>query len=92
VEVLLDVFFSIHLADWRFGYNMISIIIAIMLNIVAKGSDYQGQIVEVIELSVLHQVLSLQNQMNVLSNICSVKIIVVLNRSLILVVDLDEEL
>ena len=92
MEVLLDVFFSIHLADWRLGYNMISIIIAIMLNIVAKGSDYQGQIVEVIELSVLHQVLSLQNQMNVLSNICSVKIIVVLNRSLILVVDLDEEL
>jgi hypothetical protein len=41
MKVLLDVLFAVHLADWRFGDHMVSVIETIMLNIVAKSSNDQ---------------------------------------------------
>ena len=69
MEVFLDMLLTIHLADWRFSDNMVPVVEAIMLDIMAKCSNDEGQIVEVIILSVFHKILSLEDEANVLSNI-----------------------
>ena len=48
---------------------MVPVVEAIMLDIMAKCSDDEGQIVEVIILSVFHKILSFEDEANVLSNI-----------------------
>lgn len=71
---------------------MVSIVESIMLNIMAQGSYYQGKSVLIIELGILDQSLSFEDKMHVLSHIRTMKVIVILNRSLVLVVDLYKEL
>jgi hypothetical protein len=39
MEVLLDVLLTVHLSDWGFGDNMISVVESIVLHIMAKSSD-----------------------------------------------------
>lgn len=69
VEVLLNVLFTVHLADWRFSNHMVPVVEPVMLNIVAKGSNDERKGVHVIKLSILHKSLSFENKVNVLSHI-----------------------
>ena len=69
VKVFLNVLLTVHLAYWRFGNDMVSIVESIMLNIMAKGSDNQRKSVLVIELGILDQSLSFEDKVYVLSNI-----------------------
>jgi|TARA_B110001450_G_C17321571_1_gene359653 hypothetical protein len=69
VEVLLDVLFTVHLADWGFSYHMVSIVIAVVLNIMAEGCNDERKSVHIIKLSILHKPLSFQNKVDVLSHI-----------------------
>ena len=69
MEVLLDVLLAVHLADGRLGHNMVPVVEAIMLDVMAEGGHDQGNIVEVIKLGIFHQVLRLEDKANVLSHI-----------------------
>ena len=71
---------------------MVSIVEAIMLNVVAQCGDQQGKHVSVVKTRVLRQVLIRQYEAAVLSYITTVQIVVVLDASLVLVVDLHDEL
>ena len=92
MEVLLYVFVTIHLADRRLGNNMITIVEAIMLHIVTKCGHQQRKSVYVLEVCFLDHALALQNQMAMLSHIRPMKVIMVFNRSFVLIIDLHEEL
>jgi hypothetical protein len=92
MEVLLDVLLTVHLADGGLGYDMVPVVEAIMLHIVAEGCDNERQIVQIVELGIFHEILGLQNKPDMLGHVRSMKIIVVLNRSSVFVVDLGNEL
>ena len=71
---------------------MVPIIEAIVLHVMAQGGHDQGKGISIVEAGMFSQVLLSEDQINVLGNIWSVQIIVVLHGSLVLVVDLNDEL
>ena len=92
MEILLDMLLTVHLTDGRLGYDMVPVVEAIMLHIVAEGYDNERQIVQIVELGILHEILCLQNQSDMLCYVRSMKIIVVLDRSPVLVIYLGNKL
>ena len=92
MEVLLYVLLAIHLADGGLGHYMIPVVETVMLDIMTKGGHNEWQIVQVIELGVLHQILGLQNKSDMLSNIRTVQVIMVLDGSFIFIVNLSNKL
>jgi hypothetical protein len=92
MEVFLDMLLSVHLADRRLGNNMISIVEAIMLDVMAQGRTQKRQCVEVVEVCLLFHTLVCKDEVNMLCDIGSMHVVMVLNRPLVLVVDLSEVL
>lgn len=92
MEIFLDMFLAVHLVDGRLGYNVVPVVEAIMLNIVAEGSHDEGQIVQIIKLGIFHKILCFQKEANMLCHVRTMKVIVILNRPLVLVVNLGNEL
>ena len=71
---------------------MVPIIKTIVFNIVAEGSHKKSQGIEIVELGELRQSLRIHNEMAMLGDIWAVKVVVVLHRPLILIVNLDDKL
>lgn len=69
VEIFLHMLLSVHLANGRLGDDMVSVVEAVVLDIMAKGSDDERQIVEVIILGELHEILGPENHTDMLSDI-----------------------
>ena len=63
-----------------------------MLHVVAKCRDQESKHVSVVKARILHQVLVRQYETAMLSDITAVQVIMVLDTSLVLVVDLHDEL
>ena len=57
MKVLLDMGVAIHLVDGRFGDDMIVVIVAIMLHVVAEGRYQKCECIRVVKACKLLQVL-----------------------------------
>lgn len=89
--LLLNADLPIHLESRGFGHDMISIIESIMTNVMADGSSEHCQDIELVELGLCCDSLSLQHEVAMLSHVGGVQIIVILNRSAVLIVNLSDE-
>lgn len=91
MKILEDVILSEFFEDWRLSNNMVPIVEAIMVYIVAEGRCKDGEHVRLVKFSILGEALFVQNNVTVLGNIRSMEVIVVLNVSIVTVVDLSDE-
>lgn len=57
MEVLLDMFFSVHLADRALGHHVVPVVVPVVLHVVAQGRDQQRQGVQVVEVGLLNHLL-----------------------------------
>ena len=92
MEVFLHMLLSVHLAQWRLCNDMVSVVIAVMLHVVAKCRHYERQCVEIVKMSMFSKSLITKNQINMLSDIWAVHIVMVFHRSFVLVIDLGKKL
>jgi hypothetical protein len=69
VVSLLDIGIPVHLVAFGVGHGMVLVVEPVMVDVVAKCSDQQGNSIQVIELGVLSQVLGLEDVMDVLGNV-----------------------
>ena len=71
---------------------MISVVEAIVLDIMAQGRTQKRQGVEVVKMRLLLHALVGEDEMNMLGDVGAMHIVMVLDRSFVLVVDLGEVL
>ena len=71
---------------------MVIVVKAIVLNVVAQGGNEQRHGIDMVELGVFWHVLGLQDDVAVLSDVGTMKVVVIVHALIILVVDLGEEL
>ena len=69
MEILLDMFVAVHLVDRTFSDDMVSIVEAIVLHVVAKGGHNQGKGIRIVEAGMFSEVLLCEDQINVLGHI-----------------------
>lgn len=92
VVVLLDLGLTEHLVKHGFGDHVVPVVEAVMLDIVTERGNEERKSVQIVELSILNHVLRLQDNIAMLRNVGAVEIVVVGYISIVLVVDLGEEL
>ena len=71
MEVLLHVILAVHLEAIGACYNVVAVVVAVMLHIVAECRNDDTQIIQVGKMSVLTKSLLWQNQIDMLSYIWS---------------------
>jgi hypothetical protein len=61
VEVLLHMFFPIHLVYRRLCDDVVPVVKSIVLDVMAKGGNDQRKIVQVVKLGILHEILGFED-------------------------------
>jgi len=88
----LHLILIVHLVQLGFGHDVVSVVEAVMANIVAERSYQNGEHILVVILCVFCQVLGFEDEVDMLGDVGSMDVIMVDYRSLVLVVNLAHEL